>query len=134
MNFEWNSERRVSLTNPFLSPPPRAQFLKTTSSSHLEEKGQISLTEKLIECMCMFNKSLYDWQISLMTNRYLCCPTDVASWLTSPVHNAHWIRACLYFLWIECRAIAWHFSGLTLGTTNSLFDNKFCEKSIKDVY
>ena len=37
MNFLWKSDRRVSLMKrrSFLSTSPRAQFLKTTSSSHL---------------------------------------------------------------------------------------------------
>lgn len=41
MNFLWNSERRVSLTKRFslrASSTPFAQFLNTTSSSHLREK------------------------------------------------------------------------------------------------
>ena len=45
MNFVWNSERSVSLTNPLESPPPRAQFLKTTSSSHLKNKTDNDQTQ-----------------------------------------------------------------------------------------
>lgn len=43
MNFLWNSDRSVSFTNLlsfFWSSTPFAQFLKTTSSSHLKEKKE----------------------------------------------------------------------------------------------
>lgn len=45
MNFLWNSERSVSFMNAlfFLSSSPFAQFLNTTSSSHLQNK-QVKLT------------------------------------------------------------------------------------------
>ena len=42
MNFLWNSERSVSLINRSFLPSsswPLAQFLKTTSSSHLNRKS-----------------------------------------------------------------------------------------------
>lgn len=40
MNFLWNSDLKVSLINAlfFLSSSPFAQFLNTTSSSHLHKK------------------------------------------------------------------------------------------------
>ena len=47
MNFLWNSDRSVSFTNLlsfFWSSTPFAQFLKTTSSSHLKEKKRNNLT------------------------------------------------------------------------------------------
>lgn len=44
INFLWNSERSVSLTKRFsfrASSTPLAQFLNTTSSSHLKKKREI---------------------------------------------------------------------------------------------
>ena len=54
MNFLWNSDRSVSFTNLlsfFWSSTPFAQFLKTTSSSHLKRK-------KKTECLlCLYQET-----------------------------------------------------------------------------
>jgi len=45
MNFLWNSDRRASFINPrnLLSSSPLAQFLNTTSSSHLKNMNNMQL-------------------------------------------------------------------------------------------
>ena len=45
----------------------------------------------------MFLKVSYLWQILPLLSAMIwrsCCPTDVKSWDTSPVHNSNRVRAC----------------------------------------
>lgn len=85
MNFLWNSERRVSLTKRFSfrdSSTPFAQFLKTTSSSHLKMKQTVKhfflyrsqqwwAQQAYFKCVCVCLMSMWVKTISVCVCRHL---------------------------------------------------------------
>lgn len=78
MNFLWNSDRSVSFTNLlsfFWSSTPFAQFLKTTSSSHLKGKKKTERSYMSVSG----DKNKWIEELSHYPERCSTCPSPDAA-------------------------------------------------------